>query len=200
MWMSPYFSVASFSYFSAPYLSICSSQNLFSASFFADLMAGWGRHLTQLPIDVPYLALKVSREKAKQTLSLNAEIVLWIQNYIFGIQIWFRRGISIRSGWAIISGQIGFESVIFVSKKFQFWIRMSINFRWDSWMLFLLFPRHVTCAVSGGGRPGGGSGPRDHHVRGTGGFASKVINIPIQILGEDNPDGGHKSGYVVSFS
>jgi hypothetical protein len=103
-------------------------QNIFSASFFADLMSGWGRHLTQLPIDVPYLALKVYRENAKQT-SLNAAIVLWIQNYIFGIQICFRRGISFRSGWAIISGLIGFESVIFVSKKFQFWIRMSINFR-----------------------------------------------------------------------
>jgi hypothetical protein len=45
----------------------------------------------------------------------------------------------------------------------------------------------------GGGLPGGSRDPkvrRDHNVRGTGGFASKVINIPIQILGEENQHTG----------
>jgi hypothetical protein len=44
-----------------------------------------------------------------------------------------------------------------------------------------------------GGLAGGSRDPkvrRDHNVRGTGGFASKVINIPIQILGEENHNTG----------
>jgi hypothetical protein len=44
-----------------------------------------------------------------------------------------------------------------------------------------------------GGLAGGYRDPkvrRDHNVRGTGGFASKVINIPIQILGEENQQTG----------
>jgi hypothetical protein len=44
-----------------------------------------------------------------------------------------------------------------------------------------------------GGLAGGSRDPkvrRDHNVRGTGGFASKVINIPIQILGEENQQTG----------
>jgi hypothetical protein len=44
-----------------------------------------------------------------------------------------------------------------------------------------------------GGLAGGSRDPkvrRDHNVRGTGGFASKVINIPIQILGEENQHTG----------
>lgn len=88
----------------------------------------------------------------------------------------------------------------------EFLLRLFIDEDWGS------TSEGVKQATGGGGgggaaglpRDGGGrravGGPRDHHVRGTGGFASKVINIPIQILGEENQHGGRKDGKSSSLT